>query len=83
LVHFILFLTNMTFKEAKTKANEIGGVVLWWCTYYVETAQEYRNSHGSCHYISRKASKYFKDEYRLEKEERKRKLKDFIKNLKR
>lgn len=61
----------MTFKEAKSKADRIGGVVLWWWSYWVESAKEYNNSHGTPKYVSKKAEKFFKDRWLKEKSKQK------------
>lgn len=54
----------MTFKEAKTKADKIGGVVFWWCSYYVLPAEEVNEASGTAHYVSKQAEKFFRERYR-------------------
>ena len=56
----------MTFKEAKQQANLINGVVDWWWTYSVYTAEQWRKfngSHGYGVYVSLGAQTYFHKEY--------------------
>lgn len=70
----------MTFKEAKAEADKIGGVVNWWWTYSVYSAEEWASFNGTMgygKYFSKAALKFFKDKYKtykLEKEKQKREI---------
>jgi hypothetical protein len=59
-----------TFKEAKAKANQIGGVVSWWVSYSVHTAREWKSFNGTMGYglyISKQAEKWFRAQWLKEK----------------
>jgi len=73
----------MNFKEAKKKANKIGGVVLWWCSYYVVKAKEYNESLGTAKYVSKKAQVFFLKRHRKNMLRSRKRLRAFIKEYKR
>jgi hypothetical protein len=59
------FLKN--FKDAKQRADELGGVVLWWVSYYIIKPEDYNDSYGYPKYVSKQAEKYFGDKYKKQK----------------
>lgn len=73
----------MNFKDAKKKANKIGGIVLWWCSYYVIKAKEYNESVGTPKYVSKKASIFILKRHKKDMLVRRKKLRAFIKEYKR
>jgi uncharacterized protein YllA (UPF0747 family) len=73
----------MNFKEAKKQANKIGGVVLWWCSYYVVKAKEYNESLGTAKYVSKKAQVFFLKRHHKNMLVRRKRLRAFIKEYKR
>lgn len=75
-------MSLMTFKEAKTKADKIGGVVFWWFSYYVLSTKEVNEASGTPHYVSKKAEKFFRERYRKYKQEMAQRVKDVLTSLK-
>jgi uncharacterized protein YllA (UPF0747 family) len=73
----------MNLKDAKKKANKIGGVVLWWCSYYVVKAKDYNESLGYCKYVSKKAEAFFLARHRKNMLKRRKKLRAFVKEYRR
>lgn len=74
----------MTFVEAKAQADAIGGVVDWWCSYSVHTAEAWKSYNGTrgygC-YISKGAEKYFHSEYMKWKRAKSKELAEFKRKL--
>lgn len=66
------------FKEAKKEANRVGGVVLWWVSYYIVKAKDYNESLGIPKYVSKKAQAFFKRRYLKQLRARRREVRKLV-----